>query len=204
MGLISNGTTIFDAGVFAAGLGGSMTFIKKLTASSSATLQFIDGSSNVVLDSTYSEYVFIWNNIHPGTDAASFSFQGNAAGGSGFDETITSTFFRARHKENGTEAEFNYDTGYQLSESTNHQTLSYATGSDNDQSTSGFLHLFNPSSTTFATHFQSHVFNCGRNDHARHEIIGGYFNTTAAIDEIQFKFHTGNIDSGTVSLYGIS
>ena len=46
---------------------GSMTFIKKLTASSSATLSFVDGTSSVVLDNTYKEYVFTFNNIHPAT-----------------------------------------------------------------------------------------------------------------------------------------
>ena len=51
MGLISNGTTIFDGGVIDSGVTkGSLTFIKKLTASSSANLTFVDGSSNVVLD----------------------------------------------------------------------------------------------------------------------------------------------------------
>ena len=40
MGLISDGTTVFDSGSMASGFGGAMTFIKKLTASSSATLDF--------------------------------------------------------------------------------------------------------------------------------------------------------------------
>ena len=48
--------------------GGAMTFIKKLTASSSATLSFVDGTSDVVLDNTYKEYLFTFNNIHPETD----------------------------------------------------------------------------------------------------------------------------------------
>ena len=201
MGLISNGTTIFDAGVLNAG--GSMSFIKKLTASSSSTLSFVDGSSSVVLDSTYKEYMFIFNNIHPQTNAASLTFQGNAAGGSGFDETITSTYFRSRHREDDSDGAVNYDENYDLNQSTNFQTISYATGNENDECCSGYLHLFNPSGTTFVKHFTSHVSNYGRNDHARFENAAGYFNTTAAIDEIQFKFHSGNIDSGTITLYGI-
>jgi len=59
MGLISNGSTIFDAGSMSAGFGGSMTLIKKLTASSSSTLSFVDGASSVVFDGTYKEYLFI-------------------------------------------------------------------------------------------------------------------------------------------------
>ena len=53
--------------------GGAMTFIKKLTASSSGTLSFVAGSSDVVLDNTYKEYIFYFNNIHPSTDGAFFS-----------------------------------------------------------------------------------------------------------------------------------
>ena len=47
---------------------GSMTFIKKLTASSSATLSFVDGASSVVLDNTYKEYVFTFKDIHPASE----------------------------------------------------------------------------------------------------------------------------------------
>jgi hypothetical protein len=183
---------------------GSTTLIKTLTASSSATLSFEDGSSSVVLDSTYKEYLFILNSLHPATDNVNLGFQGNAAGGSGYDETMTTSFFRARHKENGTEGEVDYDTNYDQAQGTGFQVLSYGTGNDNDQSCSGYLHLFNPSDTTFIKHFIAKIANCGRNDHSRVENIAGYFNTTSAIDEIQFKFSSGDIDAGTIQLFGVS
>ena len=55
--------TLNDRGVrsvtaFGSVSGGSMVFIKKLTASSSGTLSFVNGASSVVLDSTYKEYMF--------------------------------------------------------------------------------------------------------------------------------------------------
>ena len=171
---------------------GSTTLIKTLTASS------------VVLDNTYKEYLFTFNNIHPETNDVFFQFQGNAAGGSGYDETMTTSFFRARHKENGTEGEVDYDTNYDQAQGTGFQVLSYGTGNDNDQSCSGYLHLFNPSDTTFIKHFIAKIANCGRNDHSRVENIAGYFNTTSAIDEIQFKFSSGDIDAGTIQLFGVS
>ena len=183
---------------------GSLTLIKTLTASSSATLDFVDGTSDVVLDSTYKEYLFILNSLHPETDNVNLGFQGNAAGGSGYDETMTTSFFRARHKENGSEGEVDYDTNYDQAQGTGFQVLSFGTGNDNDQSCSGYLHLFNPSSTTFVKHFIAKIANCGRNDHTRTEYIAGYFNTTSAIDEIQFKFSSGDIDAGTIQLFGVS
>ena len=92
MGLISNGTTIFDAGALDSGLAkGAMTFIKKLTASNASTLTFHNGSSGVVLDNTYKEYIFTFNNIHTANDSGYFQFQGNAAGGADFNETMIST-----------------------------------------------------------------------------------------------------------------
>ena len=205
MGLISNGTTIFDSGSFAAGFGGSMSFIKKLTASSSGTLSFVDGASSVVLDNTYKEYLFIFNNIHPSVDGEKCGFQGNAAGGSGYNETITSTFFHAAANEGGTDAgPTEYEGGYDQAQGTGFQRLTRNTGNANDECFSGFLRLFNPSDTTFVKNFIAQTQGLQANEYSDQCFIAGYFNTTSAIDEIQFKMESGNIDSGTICLYGIS
>ena len=89
MGLISNGTTLLDAGALDSGVAtGSMTLLSTITASSSSTINFTSG-----IDSTYKEYIFKFINIHPSVDNHIFEFQGNASGGSGFNETITSSSF---------------------------------------------------------------------------------------------------------------
>ena len=183
--------------------GGSITFIKKVTASSSATVSFEDGSSSVVLDSTYKEYLFILNSLHPETDNVNLGFQGNAAGGSGYDETMTTSFFRARHKENDTEAEVNYDTNYDQAQGTGFQQIIRYLGNDNDQSGAGYLRLFNPSSTTFVKHFISVTNHSHASDESEQDYVAGYFNTTSAIDEIQFKMSSDAIDAGDICLYGI-
>jgi hypothetical protein len=33
--------------------------------------------------------------------------------------------------------------------------------------------------------------------------MAGYGNTTSAVDAIQFKMSSGNIDSGTIDMYGV-
>jgi len=206
MGLISNSTTIFDAGAMAAGTGGSMVFIKKLTASSSATISFVDGTSDVVLDNTYKEYLFTFKNIHPATDNQYLKFQGNAAGGSGYNETITSSSFYAYHEEDDSPATLSYATGNDQAQGTGFQTLSDEVGNENDECCSGYLHLFNPSSTTFVKHFISNFstyYGYGAG-YITHSLIAGYFNTTSAIDEIQFKMGSGDIDAGDICLYGIA
>ena len=202
MGLISNGTTIFDAGSMAAGLGASMTFIKKLTASSSATLSFVNGSSNVVLDSTYKEYLFTFKNIHPETDGQQFRFQTSINGGSSYGTTITSTYFIAYHNEGGTETSLGYITGSDQGQTTNFKVLGSG-DNQNDSGIGGTMTLFNPASTTFVKHFIGRTIN-DPSSYAQDEHTAGYFNTTSAINAVQFKFASGNIDAGDICLYGIS
>ena len=186
--------------------GGAITFIKKLTSDGSDdTLSFVDGTSDVVIDSTYKEYLFIINGIHPETDAAEFQFQGNAAGGSGYNETITSTLWQSTHSEDDTsEAGAAYVSANDQAQGTGFQDIYINAGNDNDQQISGYLHLFNPSNTTFVKHFISRVQGCHNADSSFEYYCAGYFNTTSAIDEIQFKFSTGEIQAGTISLYGIN
>ena len=183
---------------------GSMIFIKKLTASASSTLSFVDGTSDVVLDDTYKEYLFTFKNLHPSANGAQFSFQGNAAGGSGYNETITSSSFRTYHNEGDTDTTLGYTTDGDQGQGTAFQKFSEVTiGSDNDQCGSGFFRLFNPSSTTFVKHFIGKFDVYDPDDYAMTGYFAGYFNTTSAIDEIQFKMHSGDIDAGDICLYGI-
>ena len=144
MGLISNGTTIFDGGAIDSGITkGSLTFIKKLTASSSATLSFVNGSSNVVLDSTYKEYLFTFKNIHAATDGQQFRFQTSTNGGSSYATTLTSTYFNAYHKEDGSEQALGYITGSDKAQSTDFMVLGSG-DSENDSGICGSMNLFNP------------------------------------------------------------
>tara|TARA_R100001082_G_scaffold64011_1_gene36023 strand:+ start:73 stop:696 length:624 start_codon:yes stop_codon:yes gene_type:complete len=185
---------------------GAMTFIKKLTASSSATLSFVDGSSSVVLDNTYKEYFFTFKNIHPSADGAEFRFQANASGGSGYNETITSTQFQVYHKEDGSASGLNYNSGNDQAQGTSFQNLNGNIDGANDACGDGYLHLFNPSSTTFVKHFMAVMVEPedGSPTPLANLYTAGYFNTTSAIDEIQFKMSSGNIDAGDICLYGIA
>jgi hypothetical protein len=204
MALISNATTIFDNGAMASGFGGSMTFIKKLTASSSATLSFVDGTDGVVLDDTYKEYVFTFNNMHPASNSVNFSFQVNAVGASGYNETITSTAFDAFQNEDDSGAGLEYSAGRDQAQGTAFQEFNAGLGNNDDDSVSGYLHLFNPSSTTFVKHFIGDTNTSYNGGLSLNWKIAGYINTTAAIDEIQFKMSSGNIDAGDICLYGIA
>ena len=210
MGLISAGTTIFDAGSVNAG--GAMTFIKKITASSSSTISFVHGSSSVVFDGTYKQYLFTFNNLHPAANACDFLFQFSINGGSSYGVSMTSTYGQSQHYENGSNAALNYRSGSinALGNSTNFQSLSTADGigDDNDQCLSGTLTVFNPASTTFVKHWMADCAHYSNDNGALRSLVSGYVNTTSAVNAIQFKMNNGgsdqNTDSGDICLYGIS
>ena len=203
MGLISNGTTIFDAGSMASGFGGSMTFIKKLTASSSSTLSFVDGASGVVLDNTYKEYLFTFKDIHPGTDNKRLQFNLSIDGGSNYNVTKTSSYFYAFNFENDGGTDVEYNTGSDLAQGTGFQFLTTETGSDNDQCFAGTLKLFNPSSTVHVKHFIAVTNDAQSENRDYTSFSAGYGNTTSAVNAVQFKMNSGNIDAGDICLYGI-
>ena len=186
--------------------GGAWTFIKKITASSSTNVQFIDGTSDVVLDSTYKEYLFYFINIHH-SDLIELGFNVNAVGGSGFNETITSTYFHAYHVESDAANALEYVVGYDEAQATTSQRLTGSIETEqSDCSMSGWLHLFDLSSTTFAKHFTSRTSTYGDGNYYHDAYSGGYINTTSAIDEVQFDtlFGVGTIDSGDFILYGLT
>ena len=207
MGVISNGTTLLDAGALDSGVAtGAMTLIKTLTASSSGTLSFVDGASSVVFDSTYKEYIFTFTDIHAGTNDTNFTFQASTNTGSSYGVTLTSSFFRAVHGQDGSSGTVSYETDKDLAQSTSFQRIGHSMSSTNNTAClAGMLHVFNPASTTFVKHFiargsVNYAYDPG---YAFDAHVGGYFNTTSAIDAMQFKMSSGNIDAGTIKLYGI-
>ena len=181
---------------------GAMTLIKEQTASSSATISFVHGTSDVVLDSTYPIYKFVWINVHPATDDVDFQV-GFRDGGTNYDATKTTSFFQAYHNEAGNDQALTYQAADDLAQSTSYQNLNDRLGNDNDQSSSGYLFLFSPSSTTYVKHFIAETNRSHAIDYTNHQFIAGYCNTTTAIDGVQFKCSSGNIDAGTIKLYGI-
>ena len=169
------------------------------TASSSGTLSFTSG-----IDSTYNIYKFRFINMHPATNNVYFSFQCSTDSGSNYNTSIQSTWINAFHNENDASTGLEYQTGNDQANGTSFQYLSQTTGNENDESCAGELFLFDPSSTTFVKHFMARLDNYISNDVQMDSFIAGYFNTTSAIDAIQFKMSSGNIDSGTIEMYGIN
>jgi hypothetical protein len=201
MAIISNGTTIADAGAFSVNLG-SMVHIKTLTASSSSTLSFVHGASSVVLDSTYPIYKFEFINIHPSADDSSTDFVANYSvdSGSNYNVSQTSTFFGGYSSEGGGGG-IEYYPALDAANETNAGLIDNA-ANDNEASTSGSLFLFSPSNTNFVKHWIG-SFSVDQSGTLHFTYPTAYINSTSAVNAVQFKFLSGNIDSGKIKLYGI-
>ena len=202
MGVISNGTTLLDAGSLDSGVAtGSLTLISTQTASSSATVSFTSG-----IDSTYKEYQVHVINAHPEENGRVLSFQTDTGTNTNYNQTVTCTHFQTYHEEDDGGTGFGYDTGSDLAQSTSFVPLtSGSTANNNDDNCCSILHLFNPSDTTFVKHFtvRTQNINSTSDPNSNESYVGGYFNTTTALTRIRFKFSSGNIDAGTFKLYGV-
>ena len=175
-----------------------ITLISSQTASASATISFTTG-----IDSTYKAYKFVFSNIHVATDVAEFTFNGSTDSGSNYNVTKTTSSFISYHAEDDTVASLVYQTARDLAQSTGFQDLGLDLGNDNDHSSNGSLIIFNPSSTTYVKHFICTLQQSHEADLSLAHYVAGYFNTTSAINAIQFKMNSGNIDAGKIYMYGI-
>ena len=186
-------------GIETGDVGGSLVLISEQTASSSGTIQFTSG-----IDSTYKEYIFKFIDIHPASEYAHFSFQADTGTNTNYNQTITSTAWTSTSNEGGTEAIINYQTASDQAQGTGFQYLTDQLEADNDSCAAGTLHIFDPSNTTFVKHFIARTQFHQADPSSREYYVSGYFNTTTALTRFQFKMHSGNIDAGTIKLYGVS
>ena len=180
---------------------GSLTHIATQTASSSASVSFTSG-----IDSTYKEYIFYFVNLHP-SSGQKFQFQADTGTNTNYNQTITSTSFNAYHDEGDSYTALEYRTDADQAQGTSFNDLTnYMVATESDSSLTGFLHIFNPSSTTFVKHFisRTQIMNGTSSFYSIQNFHAGYFNTTSALTRFQFKFASGNIDSGQILLFGLN
>jgi hypothetical protein len=183
-----------------------------LTTSDTALCEY-DITSGI--DDTYDSYEFHFANMHPETNNVDFSFQVNAYDPSagtpqltGFNETMTTTHVEAYHLESdaGTPT-VTYGASYDQAEGVAaYNIISRTIGNDADQSASGVLTLYAPSSTTYVKHFlsDSNASVVAGSSYTFHSKTAGYINTALAITQISFKMSSGDIHAGTIKMFGVS
>jgi hypothetical protein len=197
-GIIAQNTLDSSGLVKAPEGGGAWNFIAKQTASADSTISFTSG-----INSTYKEYVFTFNNIHPSENLAEFGFKSSINTGSGYGVATTTTHFYAGHEEDDSWTNLGYSTSFDLAQGTGLAVIQGNVKNDNDIGVSGIMHLYNPSSAVFVKHFISTTNSVGTDENTN-SYHAGYVNTTSAVDAIQFSFSGGNVDLGDICLYGIS
>ena len=180
-----------------------MTLLSTSTASGASNVSFTSG-----IDSTYDEYIFKFYDMNPATDDCSFSFQGSIDGGSNYNVTATTTAFVSLHYEDDSDASVSYSTGQDQAQATTFINLAHAVGNGADESASGYLHLYAPSSGTFVKHFISRINSYHSGNRSYDNFRAGYFNNTNDIDAVQFDFRKvsdGSSDTfdGVIKMYGV-
>ena len=194
-----NNRSILNVTALSSIASGDMNLITTNTISSGVSSSSFTSNIN----STYSTYMFKFINLHPASNGQPFTVNFRD-GGSDFDATKTTTVFESYHNENDSATNLGYRTDNDIAQGTGYQSLAHSVGADADQSVSGTMHLFDPSNTTFVKHFLATTFNAHSSDIAYEQFTAGYCNVTAAIDGVDFKFSSGNIDSGVIKMYGLS
>ena len=175
---------------------GDMVLVSSATASGSASITFTLGD--------YKEYQFYFVNIHPSTDNTDFMFNVSIDSGSNYNVAKTTTQFRALHAEANNDTNLQYFPSHDLAQSTAFQTLISEIGNENDETAIGTMSLFNPSSTTFVKHYISRLNSYASFNYSIEQYSAGYGNTTSALTNIRFQMSSGNIDAGTILMYGIN
>ena len=175
--------------------GPEMTLVSSATASASTSIEFTLGD--------YKEYKFFFVNMHPSVDGAEFEFNMSTDNGANFNVTKTSTYFLAYHNEADSGTLLAYSATRDLAQSTGFQRLSSNTGNDNDQCAVGSLSIFNPSSTTYVKHFICTSAQYSDDNYNNNGFSAGYGNTTSAVNAVRFQMSSGNIDAGSIYMYGI-
>jgi len=204
MGVISNGTTLLDAGVIDSGIAqGSVTLIKTLTASTSASLSFVHGSSSVVFDGTYKKYIFKLINIHPVNDDSQLNFNVSIDSGSNYNVQKTTTAYNYNHSEGDT-VNFGYRTGEDLANGTGFQFTTVGVSNENDHANCVILEIYNPASTSLVKHFLIKGLGVHEDQGTQNLSVAGYANTTSAVNAIQFKMGAGALSTGVIKMYGVN
>jgi hypothetical protein len=175
----------------------AMTLITTNTSSNAASSSFTSS-----IDSTYKLYIFKLINLNPATDEVRLEVQFQDSSSNNLTKTTTS--FTTQHAEDASVAEIFYNTGTDLAQQTIAQPLTETgMGNGSDESLSGTMHLFSPSSTTYVKHFYSKTNGYERRNRAQALHVSGYINSTAAVTQVIFSMNSGNFD-GTIKLYGVA
>ena len=187
---------ISDAGVLKrldASLIGGGTHVLLATTNVTSGVSQVDFTSGI--DSTYKNYMISFTDVHPATDSVQLQMRISI---SSTFKTDTSYIYGGIGRESDAGViSFSDSTGSGFK-------LNHNLGNASNESSSGNVILHNPSGTTFSKMFQADATGISAGGRGNKTIVGGFYNSTSAVDGVRFYMSSGNIDLGTFKLYGIN
>lgn len=165
-------------------------FIESQDASNSATLDFTGFDA-----ATYDAYCFVFMNIVPATDQATLNLRTSTDGGSTYDSSGGSYLYSAQVVTTSASL---------ISGSATSIPVTAGIGSDaNEEGASGRLMVYGPHLAKRTIVHASAVAIQSLNAIPALSTVAGYRDAASDVDAVRFFMSSGNIESGTITMYGL-
>ena len=200
--LQADGINLSDTFAFTGTVSGTpetRVLIKTITPSNAASVEFIDGSSGVVFDNTYSRYEFTIDTAIPATNQTYIDMKLTSDGGSSYhgDSSYNTVSWRWYSNGSSTSTQVQYFNDF--AGNADQQISSSA----NRSGVNGFITVGNVGATA-RTIFKSTYYAFGANGYyIQTETVGAREDSSITVDGVKFNFRSGNITSGTFKLFGV-
>ena len=189
------------------------TLIKKQTISSGvSSVEFINGSSDVVFDSTYKTYIFQFENMVSASGEQNMLYQATTDSGTTWD-SVSGNWVRTQPYIYDDTGAYNSDlantTEHSLNVTSGWQLMGFPTAPVTEGSFSGSLYFYDPANSS--QYKVAMLIGAGMADGngGAHWLTLGRLQpytlmTTSAINGLKFFVSSGTIDGGDITLFGIN
>lgn len=173
---------------------GQLELIETQSLSSVATADFATG-----IDGTFNSYIFKIIDLVPATDAVNLFLRVSNDGGANYQSDAGDySWALSRMKAGSSIAGDSSTSATEISINGN-----ASIGSDAGEGISGEIKMFNPASANINQLFSGNTAFIESDGVLNSTKNSGRYATSESIDAIRFLFSSGDIESGTISLYGV-
>lgn len=170
-----------------------MDFLASKDASSVASLDFTEFDNSV-----YDSYLFTFHNVIPATDDVHFICRTSANGGSSYDSGGSDYKWTALSNSVGGAS----GSGDQSADRINLTVIDKVGSDAGEDGLSGELRMYG-AHLTKKTKITSHCVHQNSAGNNSQVTAGGERSSSAIVDACRFLFVSGNIESGTITMYGL-
>ena len=183
--------------------GAGWKHIQTQTVIRGTTVTSVDFTSGI--DNTYNHYIFVFVDLETTYNGTQLTFTPSTDNGAtwGINKTSVGWYVRMTHSGSITQPTMHPASGSQQNSSAV-QELNYQWGGNapSNETAVGFLHIYNPSSTTYLKNYYARVLTFYVTNGENERYIGGYMDTTSAVNGFRFDTVQGDLYGGKFKLYG--